>query len=90
MTSALSASFCLKLAKAGGRLTLREAIILHRVLTTQEVLTATDLARTLIAPQPSISRCIARLEFLGFIRRTRGHANTRALLATVKGRELLM
>ena len=90
MTNHLPAGFCAKVMRAGGRITLREAVILHRVLTTPDPITATDISKCLIAPQPSVSRCLARLELLGFIRRTRGRANTRALLATVKGRELLL
>jgi DNA-binding MarR family transcriptional regulator len=88
----LPGSFCRSLLKApaAGGLTLREAIVMHHVLTASQPPTVTEIARLIHSPQPSVTRCVARLEAMGLLaRQPRGVRNRRGLLPTFKGIELL-
>ena len=88
----LPAGLCRALLKApaAGGLTLREAIIMHHVLTSPTAPTVGDIAKLINAPQPSVTRCVHRLVDLGFVhRQPRAERGRRGLLATLKGQELL-
>lgn len=87
----LPAGLCRSLLRtpAAGGLTLREALIMHAILIAPEPPTATSIVDLVEAPQPSVSRCVARLEAMGLIRRVRGKRNRRHLVATLKGLELM-
>jgi DNA-binding MarR family transcriptional regulator len=89
----LPAGLCRALLKApaAGGLTLREAIIMHCVLTAGTPPTVTDISHLIHAPQPSVTRCVNRLVDLGFIRRQpRAARNRRGLIPTLRGQELLV
>lgn len=88
--SDLPAGFCrslLKMPDAGG-LTLREALVMHTILT-GTASTVTEIARMIQAPQPSVTRCVARLDTMGFIQRAKGRRNQKHITPTLKGQELL-
>jgi DNA-binding MarR family transcriptional regulator len=51
------------------RLTLREAVLLHIVLTTDQDLMAIDIEGQIFGTKASTSRSVTRLEKLGLIRR---------------------
>ena len=73
-----------------GRLTLREAVLLHIVLTAPEELMAVDIEGRIFGTKASTSRSITRLENLGLIRRVAsGRRDGKLLIPTQRARALL-
>ena len=75
--------------KDAGALTLREALVMHCVLAADTPPTITEIAILVGAPQPSISRCIQRLERMGLVERTIGHGRRVRISPTVSARGLI-
>ena len=88
----LPAKLCRELLRVPttGGLTLREALILHAVLSAETPPAIGEIAMLVDAPQPSVSRCLQRLERLGFIQRVPGRRNRQHITPTMKAEELLV
>ena len=73
-----------------GKLTLREAVLLHIVLTAGEDLKAVDIEGRIRGTSSSTTRCATRLENLGLIRRVAsGQRDGKFLVPTPRARALL-
>ena len=72
------------------RLTLREAVLLHIVLTADQDLMAIDIEGQIFGTKASTSRSVTRLEKLGLIRRVAsGQRYGKFLIATQRARAML-
>lgn len=87
----LPAALCQGLLRVqdAGHLTLREALVMHCVLTTPNPPSVTEIGILIGVPQPSVSRCLARLTKMGLVDRAIGRGKRILITPSVSGRELI-